>query len=201
MSNALIDGIILEAEEKAKKMILEAEEECSSIKEGMEDEIEKSISAEERITALRLKQIELKEESAKKSIDRISELKKLDCSYNLVMKKVDERIRSMVSDGSISKYLVLLIAEAAIGLEKKSATVSFSKTAPVNDIMLRQAESMVKEISGREINLTLDENYISEIGVVLTSSMKKVSYNNTLDTRIRRYSREINKIIQDENAR
>lgn len=201
MSNALIDGIILEAEEKAKKMILEAEEECRSIKEGMEDEIEKSISAEERITALRLRQIELKEESAKKSIDRISELKKLDHSYNLVMKKVDERIRSMVSDGSISRYLVLLIAEAAIGLEKKSATVSFSKMAPVNDSMLREAERMVKETSGREINLTLDENYISEIGVVLTSSLKKVSYNNTLDTRIRRYSREIKKIIQDENAR
>lgn len=201
MSNALIDGIILEAEEKAKKMILEAEEECRSIKEGMEDEIEKSISAEERITALRLRQIELKEESAKKSIDRISELKKLDYSYNLVMKKVDERIRSMVSDGSISRYLVLLIAEAAIGLEKKSATVSFSKMAPVNDFMLREAERMVKETSGREINLTLDENYISEIGVVLTSSLKKVSYNNTLDTRIRRYSREIKKIIQDENAR
>ncbi len=201
MSNALIDGIILEAEEKAKKMILEAEEECRSIKEGMEDEIEKSISAEERITALRLRQIELKEESAKKSIDRISELKKLDHSYNLVMKKVDERIRSMVSDGSISRYLVLLIAEAAIGLEKKSATVSFSKMAPVNDFMLREAERMVKETSGREINLTLDENYISEIGVVLTSSLKKVSYNNTLDTRIRRYSREIKKIIQDENAR
>lgn len=201
MSNALIDGIILEAEEKAKKMILEAEEKCRSIKEGMEDEIEKSISAEERITALRLRQIELKEESAKKSIDRISELKKLDHSYNLVMKKVDERIRSMVSDGSISRYLVLLIAEAAIGLEKKSATVSFSKMAPVNDFMLREAERMVKETSGREINLTLDENYISEIGVVLTSSLKKVSYNNTLDTRIRRYSREIKKIIQDENAR
>ena len=201
MSNALIDGIILEAEEKAKKMILEAEEECRSIKEGMEDEIEKSISTEERITALRLRQIELKEESAKKSIDRISELKKLDHSYNLVMKKVDERIRSMVSDGSISRYLVLLIAEAAIGLEKKSATVSFSKMAPVNDFMLREAERMVKETSGREINLTLDENYISEIGVVLTSSLKKVSYNNTLDTRIRRYSREIKKIIQDENAR
>lgn len=201
MSNALIDGIILEAEEKAKKMILEAEEECRSIKEGMEDEIEKSISAEERITALRLRQIELKEESAKKSIDRISELKMLDHSYNLVMKKVDERIRSMVSDGSISRYLVLLIAEAAIGLEKKSATVSFSKMAPVNDFMLREAERMVKETSGREINLTLDENYISEIGVVLTSSLKKVSYNNTLDTRIRRYSREIKKIIQDENAR
>ena len=47
----------------------------------------------------------------------------------------------------------------------------------------------------------LDTERLSGEGVVLTSMDGKVSYNNQLDVRMRRYSRDIKRIVQEENAR
>lgn len=97
--------------------------------------------------------------------------------------------------------LSLWIAEAAIGLGKKEAKVAYSSLYPVGEEELKRAQELVKEATGSDVTLTLDSLHIDGIGVVLTSLDGKVSYNNQLDTRLRRYQRDIRKIIQEENAR
>ena len=107
----------------------------------------------------------------------------------------------MAKNGKLKDSLIGWIAEAAIGLDRKNAVVSYSLLCPVDDGMLRAAEALVKERTGASLSLSLDENKTSELGVIVSSTDGKISYNNLLSSRIRRYMKDIRKIIQEENAR
>ena len=198
--NPLISGILSEAEAKAEEIIRKAEEECASIIAEADERAERESQLEERSFSVRLERIKEREESARKNIDRLSELKVLDSAYNLVLKAVQKRLDSLVSSPDFRSILVSWIAEAAIGLDRKEARVSFSEKAPVDDQMLRDAEALVKKATGADVSLMLDDKRISIPGAVLTSIDGKVSYNNQLDVRMRRYSKDIRRIVQEENA-
>lgn len=198
--NPLINGILEDASQKAKDIVWKAEEECKKIIDEANEKAVKEAELEKRSYSVRLERIELREESARKNIDRLSELKSLDSAYNLVMKEAEKRLADIVSSADFSRILISWIAEAAIGLDRKEAKVSFSEKAPVDEGMLREAEKLVKEETGADVSLSLDSSRVSSPGVILTSIDGKVSYNNQLDVRMRRYSRDIRRIIQEENA-
>lgn len=200
-SNTLIDGIISEAQKKADSIIAEARHEAERIICEANEDAAKKAEAEKHSAMLRLSSIKLKEESAKRSIDRLAELKMMDYSYSAVMDRVMAAFSSLASGNGLRDSLVSWIAEAAIGLDKKSALVSFSHLAPVDEKMLRDAEALVLRRTGSSLSLSLDEKRTGEIGVVVSSVDGKVSYNNLLSSRIRRYMKDIRKIIQEENAR
>ena len=199
--NPLINGILEDASQKAKDIVRKAEEECKKIIDEANEKAVKEAELEKRSYSVRLDRIELREESARKNIDRLSELKSLDSAYNLVMKEAEKRLADIVSSADFSRILISWIAEAAIGLDRKEAKVSFSEKAPVDEGMLREAEKLVKKETGADVSLSLDSSRVSSPGVILTSIDGKVSYNNQLDVRMRRYSRDIRRIIQEENAR
>ena len=198
--NPLINGILEDASQKAKDIVRKAEEECKKIIDEANEKAVKEAELEKRSYSVRLERIELREESARKNIDRLSELKSLDSAYNLVMKEAEKRLADIVSSADFSRILISWIAEAAIGLDRKEAKVSFSEKAPVDEGMLREAEKLVKKETGADVSLSLDSSRVSSPGVILTSIDGKVSYNNQLDVRMRRYSRDIRRIIQEENA-
>ncbi len=199
--NRLVEGILDEARTKAGKIIKEAEDEARLIAEEGFEEAMKQVESEKRSFRLREHQIALREESAKRSIDRLSELKNMDTAYQLVSEEVERKIAKLAESGEISPYLVSWIVEAVVGLDKKSATVSYSVQAPVTEEMLREAEERVEKITGGSVTLTLADKKIREIGVVVTSFDGKVAYENTYSVRVRRYLKDIRKIIQEENAR
>ena len=186
-SNTLVEGIINEAQKRADTIIAEAKAESDRILAEAREEAEKKKKAERRATELTLSTIRLKEESAKRSVD--------------VMGKVNAAFSSMAGSGELRQALIRWIAEASLGLDMKNAVVSFSHLAPVDEEMLREAEKLVLASTGSTLSLTLDDKRCSEIGVVVSSTDGKVSYNNLLSTRIRRYMKDIRKIIQEENAR
>ena len=198
--NPLINGILEDASQKAKDIVRKAEEECKKIIDEANEKAVKEAELEKRSYSVRLDRIELREESARQNIDRLSELKSLDSAYNLVMKEAEKRLADIVSSADFSRILISWIAEAAIGLDRKEAKVSFSEKAPVDEGMLREAEKLVKKETGADVSLSLDSSRVSSPGVILTSIDGKVSYNNQLDVRMRRYSRDIRRIIQEENA-
>ena len=175
--------------------------ELREIQAARKKEAESKVASEKRATDLRLSSIKLKQESAKRSIDRLTELKKMDYSYSIVMDKVELAFSEMAKNGKLKDSLIGWIAEAAIGLDRKNAVVSYSLLCPVDDGMLRAAEALVKERTGASLSLSLDENKTSELGVIVSSTDGKISYNNLLSTRIRRYMKDIRKIVQEENAR
>ena len=199
--NPLIQGILQEARAKADEIEKKAGIEAESIISEARERAEREAGLETKSYSVRLEQIQAREESARRSIDRLAELRSLDSAYTEVMEEVDRRLKAVVSNPSFSSILVSWIAEAAIGLDRKEAKVSFSEKAPVTEEMLREAEKLVLASTGSTLSLTLDDKRCSEIGVVVSSTDGKVSYNNLLSTRIRRYMKDIRKIIQEENAR
>ena len=199
--NPLIQGILSEAEERAKETIAASEKEAEAIIAEAREKAVREAEMEKRSYSVRLEQIQAREESARRGIDRLSELKGLDTVYKDVMEEVDKRLQEKIASPSFSSVLVSWIAEAAIGLDRKEARVSFSEKTPVTVDMLREAEQLVRKETGASVSLTLDTERLSGAGVVLSSTDGKVSYNNQLDVRMRRYSRDIRKIVQEENAR
>ena len=199
--NPLIRGILDDARKKADEIISSADAEASSIVKEAELRAEKEKSSAEKSYALRLEQIKLREESARRNIDRLSELRNMDASFKKVRDEVDARIENLAKEGKLSSHLISWIVEAVIGLDRKSAVVSFSPRAVVTKEMLDEASTIVKRMTGSSVTLSLDDKMIGEIGVVVTSLDGKVSYENVVSVRIRRYLKEIRKIIQEENAR
>ena len=199
--NPLIRGILEDARKKAADIISKAEEESAQIISEGGKRAEKERSSAEKSYALRLEQIKLREESAKRNIDRLAELKNLDSSYKEIMSEVRRRIAEKIGEPGFRDVLVDWIAEAVIGLDRKEAKVAFSVRTPVTEDMLRSAEKKVSDLTGAEVHLTIDPVRISGEGVMLSSLDGKVSYNNQLEVRIRRYQREIKRIVQEENAR
>ena len=200
-SNPLVSSIITDARNKADEILSTAAKEAQSIIAEAEEKARKGEEAEERSLSQRLEQIRLRKESARKSIDRLSELRALDSSYSEVMDEVTRCLDAAIGSPEIRKVLVSWIAEAAIGLDRKEAKVAFSDKTPVTEDMLREAEDEVRRITGSSVSLSLDPDRLICGGVSVSSMDGKVSYNNQLDVRIRRFQRDIKRIIQEENAR
>ncbi len=200
-SNPLINEILDKARKKADAIIKDAEAQSERILDDANAKAESMAEAEHRLFLEKLDRINGKEESAKRNIDRLTELKAMDSAYCAVMDRVDKEFKKLAKSKEFSSVLSLWIAEAAIGLGKKEAKVAYSSLYPVGEEELKRAQELVKEAAGSDVALTLDSLHIDGIGVVLTSLDGKVSYNNQLDTRLRRYQRDIRKIIQEENAR
>ena len=89
-SNPLVSSIITDARNKADEILSTAAKEAQSIIAEAEEKARKGEEAEERSLAQRLEQIRLRKESARKSIDRLSELRALDSSYSEVMDEVTD---------------------------------------------------------------------------------------------------------------
>ena len=87
--NKLVSGILDEAKARADKIIRDAEEEAGFIKKDGIEEAARLTEAEWRSVRLRENQIAMKEESAKRSIDRLSELRNMDASFKKVRDEVD----------------------------------------------------------------------------------------------------------------
>lgn len=199
--NPLVSGILSDARSKADEILKEARDEASAILSDAEERARKGEAAEEHSLSMRLEQIRLRKESARKSMDRLSELRSLDSAYSEVMDEVNSRLEKMTAAPEFSHVLVSWIAEAAIGLDRKEAKVAFSEKTPVSDDMLREAEAEVMRLTGSSVSLSADPVRLRSSGVCVSSLDGKVSYNNQLDVRIRRFQRDIKRIIQEENAR
>ncbi len=196
--NPLFQGILSDAEEKSRAIIGEANDEAAKILEDAKNSAEKARETEQRSTNIRLEALRLKEESARRNVDRLASLRSLNAGYDAVMERVNEKLKDKLADRKWTHdVLVEWIAEAAAGLGLESAVVSSSVKSPADDDILREAEAMLKEKAGVKISLSQSSMMCPEFGIVLSSPDGKISYDNRLSTRMRRREREIRTCVQE----
>ena len=200
-ANPLFEGILSEAREKAERILEKARSEEESVLAEAMERAEQEAKSERHSFDLRLEALALKEENSRRNIDRIAELKSLDRANGVVLGAVREEMEKRIQDPSFAETLVLWVAEAAIGLDRSEAKVSYGRRTPVTEEMLRKAEAKVEELTGAKVSLMLDSARLQGDGIVVSSMDGKVSYNNQLEVRIRRFQRDIRRIVQEENAR
>ena len=191
--NRLLEGIIRQAEETAKKTEEDARVQAAKLLEEAHLRSAEELSAEQKAFQLKLKQVELRLQANMASIKRKASLRQIDESYLSVMRTIRDRMQCK----TIEPYLSSWIAEAALGLDLKEAKVSSSKQCPVTEKHLKEATQLVKKLTGSEVVLSLDPKPIRSLGVVLSSLDDKVSFNNQVEIRLRRFDRVIRTMIQE----
>ncbi len=191
--NRLLEGIIREAEKKAQATVEDARLQAEKILAEAHKRSEEELSVEQKAFQLKLKQIELRLQATMASAKRKASLRQIDESYLSVMRCIREKMHCK----TIEPHLASWIAEAALGLDLKEAKVSSSNACPVTEKHLAKAVQLVKKHTGSEVILSLDPRPIRNLGVVLSSLDDKVSFNNQVEIRLRRFDRVIRTMIQE----
>ncbi|NBK21452.1 MAG: ATPase [Spirochaetia bacterium] len=191
--NRLLEGIIRQAQETARKTEEDARLQAAKILEEAHLRSEKELEAEHKASQQKLKQVELRLQANMASVKRKASLRQIDESYLSVMRRIREKMQCKM----IEPYLSSWIAEAALGLDLKEAKVSSSKQCPATEKHLKEAAQLVKKHTGSEVVLSLDPRPIRSLGVVLSSLDDKVSFNNQVEIRLRRFDRVIRTMIQE----
>ena len=200
--NPLCQGILSDAESKAQKKIESAKADAEVIINEAKDKANQAALAEKKSTDLHLESIRLREESAKRNIDRLTALKNMDSGYTEVMDEVNKCLSNLYQDKERCKHvLILWTAEAALGLGLKEAKAALSAPFSQDESILKEAEALLLSKGGSKVSLTLDDRAAVNFGVVLSSLDGKISYNNQIDTRMRRLQREIRTIVQETTCK
>jgi V/A-type H+-transporting ATPase subunit E len=189
----LLEGIIHQAERTAAKAEEDARLQAKQIVDDAHKRAAQEIELEQKSSQHKLKQVELRLQANMSSVKRKATLKQIDESYLSVMR----RLRQKMNCKMIEPHLSAWIAEAALGLDLKEAKVSSNKQCPATEKHLKEAAALVKKNTGSEVILSLDPKPIRSLGVVLSSLDDKVSFNNQVEIRLRRFDRVIRTMIQE----
>ncbi|EIF49343.1 vacuolar atp synthase subunit e [Brettanomyces bruxellensis AWRI1499] len=183
--------ITKEAEEKAKEIKLKADEEY---------EIEKASIVRSEKNAIdsqyedKFKKASLAQQITKSTIANKTRLKILatrDQCLQDIFDSAEEQLKQLSKDPATYESLLvglideglLQLMEPAVTLRVRKADVSVTKKAA------DQAEKKFKDVSGRDVKITIDETkYLSDKsagGLILANGTGKIEINNTLEERLR----------------
>jgi vacuolar-type H+-ATPase subunit E/Vma4 len=197
---ALILSIEADARTEAEGIIKEAELLAAEKKEYAARQVE-SLLDQARLQAGKQAQ-GLREEAIRKA-EREAR-RRLMCLkaaiVQEVMDRVEKRLATMIDEPDYRSALVDWIAEAARGLGTGSAEVNASEPerALIDEPVLSEAGEKVRRATGQQVALALSAAApLSAQGIVLTAADGRMAFNNQVQTRIRRSSRRINRLIHD----
>jgi V/A-type H+-transporting ATPase subunit E len=195
--NKLLKGISLEAQEKAAKILADAQNRVDEIIVQSSHKIEKELAKEDKEFENLLVVENLKVKSAKKAAERKVQLEALQKQYDFLYTSVKEEIYKLLDGKEASTYLEKWMLEAVLGLGLDEAKIAFSASYPITEEMLRRVEQTAKKEYNLTLKLQLDTRRLVVPGVVATSLDGKVSFNNQVDVRMRRFDRDIKIAIQE----
>ncbi len=183
--------ITKEAEEKAKEIKLKADEEY---------EIEKASIVRSEKNAIdsqyedKFKKASLAQQITKSTIANKTRLKILatrDQCLQEIFDSAEEQLKQLSKDpATYESLLVGLIDEGLLQLMEPAVTIRVRKAdVSVTKKAADQAEKKFKDVSGRDVKITIDETkYLSDKsagGLILANGTGKIEINNTLEERLR----------------
>ena len=196
-NNKLLNGINSEAKEKARMLLDDAKVRVDDIIAQANHKIDKELIKEDKDYSNRLMVENLKVKSAKKATERKVQLSLLEKQYNLLLSSVSENVYTMLEGEEGKALLEKWTLEAVLGLGLDEAKISFSAKYPISEDMLRNVEKVAKKDYNLKLKLQLDSRRLIVAGVVATTLDGKVSFNNQVDVRIRRFDRDIKIAVQE----
>lgn len=195
-NNKLIKGIIEQSILDSKEILKNAEKVIAEKKDTFET-ASKQIRKETDIKiSKKLEELEKRAESAVESEKRRQLLRKREQINSEVIKVFREKIKDYIQSDEYSSFIIKLIAEGVIAVNDDNATVSASFMETISDNILRSAEKLVKEQTGKTVTIKLSENQsLTNQGIIVESSSGRIAYNNQIDSRLRRFEEDIKMII------
>lgn len=195
--NKLLDGIMNSAEAKAKAVLEDAKIKAEVILKDAAVQAEKEVKFEEREFKNKLSIENLKKAANMKASKRKIELELLEQQYSQLIEQVKIETLSLLTGDESKSILVNWIIEAVLGLGIDKAKIAFSPVTPVDNQMLELVCKKVKEVYNLDLELSLDTRRLIVPGIVATSLDGKISFNNQVDVRMRRFDRDIKIAVQE----
>ena len=196
----LIDGIAEDVAREVERILGEAEKSAADRRASADDQARAVIQQAESKAEEQAERIRSQSSSSLRMERRRKQLRLHEQAVQEVLKQVRQRLAEMVGTREYREVLLAWIVEGAIGLgmAQEAVNASTPERKQIDKKLLQDAESKVKELTGRKVSLTLaDGDPLIPQGVVLKAADGRVEFNNQVATRLLRRQSEIRKAIQD----
>lgn len=197
-AEALVDGILADADAEAARIRAEAEAYATASTARAREQAatilrESAAKAEQQVAAIKA------DAEAKIAIERRKRVLRMQENMARdVVDRVARKLSAMVGTPEYRNILRGWIAEAAVGLSAASASVnaSMDELGLLDDTLLRAAEADVLAATGKATKLRVVKGDPSiGQGVYLLADGGKLAYDNRVSTRLERRRTEIRKQI------
>jgi V/A-type H+-transporting ATPase subunit E len=196
----LITGIAQDVAAEAEKILNEANKAAEERVQAAAEQAKAVIQQAESKAEEQAGRIRAQSASSLRMERRRIALKLREQAVQEVLSRVRQRLVGMIGTPEYREVLLAWIVEGAIGLGAAQAAVNASapERKQIDKKLIQDAESKVKELTGRKVSLTLaDGDPLIPQGVVLKAADGRVEFNNQVATRLLRQQSEIRKTIQD----
>jgi vacuolar-type H+-ATPase subunit E/Vma4 len=199
----LVAGIAQDAAAEAERILGEAEKAAEDRTRGARDQAQALIQQAESKAEEQAERVRAQSDSSLRMERRRISLKLQEQAVQEVLNRVRRRLAEMIGTREYRDVLLAWIVEAAIGLGAAEAAVNASaaERKQIDRKLLQEAESKVRELTGKKVSLKLAEgDPLIPQGVVLKAADGRMEFNNQVATRLLRRQSEVRKVIQDTLA-
>ncbi len=194
--NKLLDGIIKQAEKDSIEIIRKAEDSAAKRIEAYESSLDRLTAETDQKIEAKLEKMKKLHDSLLKSEERRKRLKLLEEVNQDVKRLFFKKMEKLIGSEEYNDFLAKLIAEGAIAVDDSEVTVNCSFKEEITDSIIESALEYVKKATGRKIDIKyLSKQPLSGQGIIVSSSNGRISYNNQIETRLRRFDEDIKGVI------
>jgi len=194
--NALLQSIVDEANAQSVDIIANARNDARKKVEENNKKIQKSLEREKDNLKNSLAVMEARYSTLKQSATRRNQLRRHTALYDEVMTLVNKKFEELPKRKDYPDLLLNWIVEGCISLELPDVVVNCGATDKVDQEMIEKAKKIIIKKTGLPINVKLGFNQMLGNGVVISSPDGRISFNNLISSRLRRYNREVNEIVE-----
>ena len=192
----LIDGIIKNAEQEAEEILQKAEKNISEQDSSFNTVLERIRKETDQKISLKLEELSKRAEASVQSETRRRNLRQREKINEEVTATFLDMISDLIPTAEYREFLCKLIAEGAIAVNDSEVRVRASFREEITPEMLKKAEDLVLEETGCRISIKRsDAEPLTGPGVVVESSNGRISYNNQIESRLRRFDEDVKMII------
>ncbi len=198
---AIISGIRVEAQSQADEIIKNAQKQIDDRRRAWQEQMKSQLQEAEREAARRAEAADRIAQSHRTLAKRRDLLKAREMLICELMREVQSDLAAMVKAPEYPAILKAWVVEAGVGLLIDEAIVQTSAQEAhyITDVLLREAEAAIHEVSGRAMRLVFDgATVLTAQGVLLVSRQGNIAYRNQVPVRMERYQSRIRHLIYEQ---
>jgi vacuolar-type H+-ATPase subunit E/Vma4 len=194
----LLESIEKDAAGEAERILEQARQQAEQRRRETDRRIREMKDETDQAVALYEERAVRRSESVINTESRRLALKAREELNRRVFGRARELLLEMPGTPAYNQVLARWIAEGALGVNRPEALVRCSFRETLTDDILRQAEALILQETGRTVHLSLMKgDPLTEQGVEVVSPDGRISFNNQVGTRIRRYDQDLKRIISE----
>ena len=192
----LVERILQQAEDESRKILTKADKESENKYKILDSKIENIKKETDQKISDKIKEIERQTESTIKTETRRQKLKNLEKLNSMIKKILKDKMRKMIGTDEYNDFIAELIAEGALAVGEDRVFVNFSSLEKVDDKILAKASDYIKTNTGKDIEIAISgKSRLMDQGIVVESENGRISYNNQIETRLRRFDEDVKGVI------